>query len=686
MERPDTFQSRKPASFRFGTAGLLFGFIALLLPAGQSMLESLARNQDFRSLRISSHDRGGGNRDSIAIGPDETAVLAEIEGPAAIHHIWVTIAAEPFYGRKVVLKIYWDGEETPSVEAPIGDFFGVGHGLNRDFSSLPINCSSEGRARNCYWYMPFRRSCRITATNEGSRPVAAFYYYIDYRTLEEIPSATPYFHAQYRQEFPCSEGRNYLILEAAGNGHYVGTNLSVLQNSLGWWGEGDDMIFVDGENSPSLHGTGSEDYFSDAWGMREAEGPFYGCPLQEEDYQAGSKATVYRFHIPDPIPFSKSIRVTIEHGHANDRSDHYSSVAYWYQAEPHVRFAPLPPVDRRLPFALESPDRFIFPAWKKEGDQAARIFMDRENGLRIAGPGLVPSLTAYYDGAGRRYPVVSTEGASETDPVRFSFPIEVGDLYALELYFLQGPNSGDIRIRRAPESVSTPEPRDSLGTFHGFSSERRLSSIRIDDLLLNPGENTLLFEPAVCVESGGGAGMDIVGLGLVPSARRFIGDWNLIGPFPAADMNDLQTPYPPERVVDFAAKYQGKDGVEISWRVARAGKDGYMDLASLIVPSERGLVYGMAYVFSPDDRRVPLLVGSDDGVKIWINGGLVHANPAYRAAAPDQDKVMVDLKKGWNSVLIKVLQGAGGWGFFVRFADPEKDLRWSTWPDEIRKP
>src|SRR5512136_3229022 len=153
----------------------------IVLVAVAAAASALAGQEDFRSRRISSYDRSGGNRDSIVIEPGTTAVLAEIEGPGAIHHIWTTIAAEPFYGRKIVLSIYWDGEKTPSVEAPIGDFFGVGHGLNRNVSSLPIACTSEGRARNAYWYMPFRKSARVTVTNEGSRQVSAFYYYIDYR-------------------------------------------------------------------------------------------------------------------------------------------------------------------------------------------------------------------------------------------------------------------------------------------------------------------------------------------------------------------------------------------------------------------------------------------------------------------------------------------------------------------------
>ncbi|MGD0782309.1 MAG: glycoside hydrolase family 172 protein, partial [Candidatus Aminicenantales bacterium] len=334
---------------------------AAAMPTGQDLLSKLGAPQDYVSKRASSYDRSGGNNDSLTIPAGATAVLADLKGPGAIHHVWVTIAAEPFYGRKLVLRMYWDGEAAPSVEAPIGDFFGVGHGLNRNFASLPITCSSEGRARNCYWYMPFGRSARVTVTNEGKEEVPAFYYYVDYRELPSLPAGTPYFHAQYRQEFPCAPERNYTFLEAEGRGHYVGCNLSVLQRAMGWWGEGDDEIYVDGEKEPSLHGTGSEDYFSDGWGMRVGQSLFYGCPLQEEDFQAGSKATVYRFHIPDPIPFRKSIRVTIEHGNVNDRSDFYSSTAYWYQVEPHKPFPALPSVDARLPYALVPPDNFVLP-------------------------------------------------------------------------------------------------------------------------------------------------------------------------------------------------------------------------------------------------------------------------------------------------------------------------------------
>jgi hypothetical protein len=650
--------------------------------AGQDLLKGLARTQDYRSRRISSYDRSGGNQDSIAIEPGRTAVLAEIKGPGAIHHIWTTIAAEPFYGRKIVLRIYWDDEKSPSVEAPIGDFFGVGHGLNRNFSSLPITCSSEGRARNCYWYMPFRRSCRITAKNEGAQAVDAFYYYVDYRELAEVPADAAYFHAQYRQEFPPDPRHDYTLLKAEGVGHYVGCAMSVLQRAMGWWGEGDDRIKVDGEAKPSLHGTGSEDYFSDAWGMRQGHSLFYGCPLQEEDFQAGSKATVYRFHIPDPVPFKRSIEVTIEHGHANDRSDFVSSVAYWYQVEPHRPFDSLPPVSERLTFAFEPPEGFVLPAWQEETPGQAGVFVDGARGLRISAPRLLAAPTSFYNAAGTRYPALRTDGASDGTRVEFHFPAEIRDLYTIELHFLKSAAAGNIRILAVPGAGAGAGPGGAvLGRLDGYAKDPTLASVVLERQVLAGGPNTLLFEIEGKDAASAGHDLFFVGFGLKPKAPRFVRDWNLVGPFDAADMDDLPTVYPPETEAAPAPAYKGKNGATVRWQTFRAGEPGYVRLDDLIRPNEQAIVYGSAYVYSPDDREAWLLLGSDDGIRVWINGRIVHTNPVYRAAEPDLDRVQVRLNKGWNKVLVKDLQGAGGWGFYFRFADPDGALRYALKPE-----
>jgi hypothetical protein len=652
--------------------------------AGQDMLSRLGQPQNFASKRVSSFDRTGGNKDSLTIKPGATAVLAEITGPAAIHHLWVTISAEAFYGRKIVLRMYWDGEKVPSVEAPIGDFFGVGHGLNRNLSSLPIADSSEGRARNCYWYMPFQKSARITVTNEGSREIPAFYYYVDYREMSWMGSDTPYFHAQYRQETPCEPGKNYLLLDAEGRGHYVGCNLSVLQKAMGWWGEGDDMIYVDGDTSPTMQGTGSEDYFSDAWGMREGLNLFYGCPLQEEDFQAGSKATVYRFHIPDPIPFKKSIRVTIEHGHTNDRSDDYSSTAYWYQVEPHKPFPALPSVEARLPFALEPPAGLVLPNWE-EGKAVAggsgsgnAFFEDKAAKMSFKAGRLTSILSSHYGPTGARYPVLTTEGAKQGSVSELAFPVETAERTNIEVLLLKGPAIGNVKVAAIRSGVAAA--RFEPAAFKGYAKDKEFAALTIKNVPLAAGMATIIFETTGKDEMAKGADMGLVGFGLVPAERKFITSWNLIGPFDAPDMDSLTVAYPPERETSMDKKYPGTGGAEVAWKKVETLASGFLSLNELVKPNEQVVVYALAYVYAPKAMAASLLAGSDDGIRVWLNDALVHSNPAYRAASPDLDRVAVNLKAGWNKVLVKVLQGAGGFGLYVRFADPSGILIYATEP------
>lgn len=325
-----------------------------------SPLDGLTQMRNFQAKRESSSDPNlqHGNGDARSIQPGETLVLADIEGPGQIAHIWFTIMQNEFmYGKKLILRMYWDGSEHPSVECPINDFFCQGHGMDVEVDSFPLRVTSNGRARNCYWPMPFKKSAKITVTNYGETPTGAFYYYIDWQKHEILPEDTLYFHAQYRQEFPNSED-DYLILDAEGKGHFVGCNLSVRQRRAGWWGEGDDRFYIDGEEVPSLKGTGSEDYFCDAWGIRKMDGLFYGCTISE-GFNELNKHTCYRFHIQDPVPFTKSLKMTIEHKGSFTRDDgtvtgydvrydDYSSVAYWYQTLPHKPFPPLPSVEEML--------------------------------------------------------------------------------------------------------------------------------------------------------------------------------------------------------------------------------------------------------------------------------------------------------------------------------------------------
>lgn len=353
-------------------------------PAPPAMLQSLERPADFESRRSSSSDPNwqNGNADCRPIKPGETLTLAELDGPGRITHIWFTISAEDkFYPRTTTLRIYWDGREQPGVECPIGDFFAVGHGLDVPVDSFPVSVSSKGRARNCYWPMPFGKSARITVTNDSpDKNVGCIYWYIDWQKLPSLPADTMYFHAQYRQEYPCKPGEDYLIFDGEGDGVYAGTVQSVHMVEPGWYGEGDDRFYIDGAAEPQLKGTGTEDYFCDAWGFRQFTHPYYGVSVWE-GFDADDRGTAYRWHIADPIRFHKSLKLTIEHKGSRhrpggesytgfeERPDHYSSVAFWYQRGQAKRFATIPPAAERLVPGLLIEGESLVEAAKVSGEK-----------------------------------------------------------------------------------------------------------------------------------------------------------------------------------------------------------------------------------------------------------------------------------------------------------------------------
>lgn len=329
-----------------------------------SSLRDLPRARRHTHRRESSWDRTGGNQDCRRVPPGQTLVLADIAGAGSVNHLWMTLATDRTlrgqpgtpYLRGVVLRAFWDGSPDPSVLTPVGDFFGSGHAQATNFVSAPLQMSPQGgRALNSWWHMPFADGARLEIVNEHDEEVAV-YYYVDYDVFDGLEDDVLRFHAHWRRENPTQgvedtgmdnldwitggtnlDGAgNYVILETTGRGHYVGCVLSTTNlrhtSAWNWYGEGDDMIFVDGEPfPPSLHGTGTEDYFNTAWCPSEAyHAPYHGL-TQAGHANWGGQFSQYRFHIEDPVPFRESIRVTIEHGHANRRSDDLSSVAYWYQ-------------------------------------------------------------------------------------------------------------------------------------------------------------------------------------------------------------------------------------------------------------------------------------------------------------------------------------------------------------------
>lgn len=377
-----------------GAAVLLAGMLCLSADVVQAqLLEQLARPQQGRSMRATSTARKdgafrgdleeGSNSDNRTVPPGQTHVLLDAQGPGAITHMWFTFLGPEPQGwakngsanhQEMLLRVFYDGDDRPGVEAPVGEFFANCFGLRREVVSMPV-VVEDADSYNCFWRMPFRKSVRVEIVNQSEKNISLLYYNIDWIKLDTLPEDTPYFYAQYRQEYPAEHGKDYVLLETKGKGHYVGTVLAVRSRSPSWFGEGDEKIYIDGEEKPSIWGTGTEDYFLSAWGLKTTSTPFFGTPYFDQWGIVGGHTSAYRWHIPDPIVFNTGIKVTLEHfgwispdenpeykTHSwNEREDDYASVAFWYQTgkptfaarAPHARERTLPNLDR-IVYAAES--------------------------------------------------------------------------------------------------------------------------------------------------------------------------------------------------------------------------------------------------------------------------------------------------------------------------------------------
>lgn len=316
--------------------------------------------------RISSNEQplwNDGNFDMTVLAPGQTLELPVLVGPGVINHIWFTSHAGGMNELNALsMRIYWDGRDEPGIEVPVAEFFAVGQGKPAVVESMPVQVSPTG-SLTCYWRMPFAKSARIVIRNDNEDRSSGLYWQVDWVELDSLPVDTPYFHAQYRQEYPAAIGRDYLIADIEGCGSYVGTVMSITMGQDGWFGEGDDFFYIDGEEVPSLQGTGSEDYFNDAWGFRPRSSMWFGQP-RWTGWKAGDHGICYRWHVLDPVGFQKSLKVTMEHkGNCDDsvngwyfeRPDFFNSIAFWYQTGLPKRFGYLPPwPERSVPWHTQN--------------------------------------------------------------------------------------------------------------------------------------------------------------------------------------------------------------------------------------------------------------------------------------------------------------------------------------------
>jgi len=493
-------------------------------PVGPSPLGALAAPHHGRSMRATSTFREGpdgnydptappksdleekSNRDNFRVPGGATHVLMDVEGPGVVTHMWITfLGPEPHPWAKdgsadhqeLLLRIWYDDQERPGVEAPLGDFFGGCFGKRSEVISLPVVVEG-GDSYNCFWHMPFRERCRIEIVNESEKPLSLLYYNVDWIKKDALPADTPYFYAQYTQAYTTGGGEPYTLLETTGHGHYVGTVFSVRTRSPYWFGEGDEMITIDGEEIPSVWGTGTEDYFLCAWGLEKTLTPYFGVPYFDQWGIVGGHTSAYRWHVNDPILFSQSIRVQFETfgwispdenaqqraNSWNPREDDYASVAFWYQTglptfaarAPHARERKLPSIERVLLLAagLEMGQRRIQPE-----DPLPRLEYDGR-------PGSSPT-----ERVEQRYPEhfdnsVVYLPASQGDTFEFPFEVKEKEPIRLLINVGKGPDLGVYKV--SLDGVALGEDMD----FYAAAVEAR--EYHFLDFWPEPGTYALKLE------------------------------------------------------------------------------------------------------------------------------------------------------------------------------------------------
>ncbi len=606
--------------------------------------------------QTSSFDTTGANNDRINIFAGDTVTIFNQEGPGVITRIWITIdSRDPHFLRRILLRFFWDDEPHPSVEVPVGDFFGTGFAYKHYFSEY-VGMTSGGYF--CYFPMPFNKKARIEVINETGQEIFAFYYQINFQKLNNaLDHETGYFHAFWNRDIRTDYPENYTVLETSGQGHLIGVNMSMQPyNRSLWYLEGDEMIFIDGEDFPSVYGTGTEDYFTSGWYFKQGEyhAPYHGLILKDEK---NARIAAYRYHIPDPITFQKSLKFTIEHGHNNEEIIDFSSTAFWYQREPHKTFPKILKGNMRIPLRVVVPNGLI----------------EAEN-TKISGSDIEHHVTDMSDFGAEwsQHKQVTVQSKKQ----EATFDITIDQLkekaYDVKIYYTCGHGYSDMEMSTGTKKIMLTNS-SSTSTLPHFES--------IPDVPVKNGK--IIFHCKISGKEASNstyqAGID--GFYLTP-VRKYIPEWMVIGPFPNKRLSDIlrfgiDSVYAPEKVINYEQTYTGKGDQRLSWKKYKTPESGYFSLWDKVKPYEFAITYAHTYVYAPENKQYTLWIGSDDGIKVFLNGKELHRFLDVRIASPDQDKITLSLKKGWNSLLLKIENNFGGYSFYARIVDPQNELRYS---------
>jgi len=540
----------------------------------------------------------------------------------------------------------------------VGDFFGNGFEYTH-YTSRYLGMSSGGYY--CYFPMPFNKNARIEIVNDTGEEVYAFYYQINVYSFDKpLDPETGYFHARWKRDLRTDYDSNYIALEAEGHGQFVGLNFNgqPYTGSL-FYLEGDEMIFVDGEKEPSTYGTGMEDYFTSGWYFKDGtfDADFHGLILKED---ATGRVAAYRHHIPDAIPFKRSIKVTFEHGHGNEQEADFATTSFWYQVEPHKEWNTILKPSLRIPLQRPVPGGAI----EAETVNIESIESFRIDDMSEYGPDWSAmhqiTLTGHKDG---EY-FISLANLREKK-------------YHIDVFGTTGPEYGVFEL-------FSNDVRKA--TFDGYSAKiEPAQKFRINDIDTKNGEIRIRIKIPTKNELSTGYGAGLDAFVLIPD-RNYIPEWYMIGPFPNKRESDyvrlgLDSVYAPELEIELGKTYIGAEDQEIRWQKVDGREGGYgMGLWRMYEPNEFVVCYALTYIFSPEDQTVSLMFSSDDGSKVFLNDKQLYRFLEVRIAAPDDEEIFLDLKKGWNKLLLKVENNFGGYAFFARVIDRNDNLIFS--PDK----
>ncbi|MCS7223378.1 MAG: DUF2961 domain-containing protein [Armatimonadetes bacterium] len=576
---------------------------------------------------------------SLTLPPRGRGLIFSLQGPGWVTGFFAGLASGPLLAwRKTILRIFWDDEKSPSVEAPLGDFFGSGFGPAYVRSVL-LGFTGEGIGY-CRFPMPFAKRGVAEIINGADEPVTFQIAYQFERLSPEDVAAMGYFHAQWFWWFT-RKGQPHLLMKAdKGPGHFVGASMT-MQSAAGLgFLEGDELFYSDGDKV--FNGTGTEDYFNSGWYFLTGPvvGRLHGCVRRTDN-----SVTAYRFHLTDAVPWKRRFLCQIEHGGINDTEGvEYSSVAYWYQKEPHTDF-----------FKIPDPSFLKFP----------------HSPFRLP-PGSLVATEALLDGKDvDKVPLFRfTESAGMTalvlrPPVktaRLLLKTPADDLVRLKGFFVKRQDFGRFKVYLDKEFLGWIDCR----------SDQRMGQVFFVDL----GLRRIRPESRIGIVSEGIAPVAVLGFSM-ESQSPFITRWLVCGPYPNEQDKGLDQPFPPEKVRDI------QEALTVAeWKRVDAA-DGVLDFLPLFRPNTDVVAYAMAEIRCPQARKGALLIGSDDGVKVWLNGEVVHHHHIHRPLARDADIVPVRFREGSNWLLVKVENGGGEFALSVRVLDPDRDLTFTTYENLI---